>query len=310
MKAIIGYIRRYFSEEIKWTFFLAIALFMALCIGLEYRFEITDSYIEHDETPIGFWKNVGLYGLAFGVSYLLYIVFYGRYHLLRNREFLFLCLFSIAIYAFRSWFSGHRAWIRANFEGVDYYYYSVLINQWVSAALLFVPVFLFWVFRNRREQPFYGFKLKGVDLKPYFMMLVIMTPLIGWAATQQDFLSTYPVAGRFSGKEINPGRILFFEFSYAVDFAMNELFFRGFLVLAFAKYVGRGAILPMVSFYVFIHFGKPMGETISSFFGGLILGIIAFETRSILGGIIAHVGVAWMMEGFGGLGRWLFLRTK
>jgi hypothetical protein len=58
----------------------------------------------------------------------------------------------------------------------------------------------------------------------------------------------------------------------------------------------------MATMYVFIHFGKPLGETISSFFGGIILGVIAYETKSIIGGIIIHVGIAWLMELGGFLG--------
>jgi hypothetical protein len=37
-------------------------------------------------------------------------------------------------------------------------------------------------------------------------------------------------------------------------------------------------------------------ECISSFFGGLILGVIAYRTRSIVGGLVVHLGIAWMME--------------
>jgi hypothetical protein len=45
-----------------------------------------------------------------------------------------------------------------------------------------------------------------------------------------------------------------------------------------------------------LHFGKPMGEAVSSIFGGFILGVIALYSRSILGGVIIHLGVAWLME--------------
>jgi hypothetical protein len=54
----------------------------------------------------------------------------------------------------------------------------------------------------------------------------------------------------------------------------------------------------MVVVYAFLHFGKPAGETISSIFGGYILGILAFQSRNIFGGLIAHLGVAWGMEYF------------
>ena len=46
----------------------------------------------------------------------------------------------------------------------------------------------------------------------------------------------------------------------------------------------------------FLHFGKPAGEAISSIFGGYILGILAFRSRNIYGGLIAHLGVAWGMD--------------
>jgi len=47
-----------------------------------------------------------------------------------------------------------------------------------------------------------------------------------------------------------------------------------------------------------LHFGKPIGEAISSIFGGYVLGVIALNTKSIVGGSIVHIGVAWLMELF------------
>ena len=89
---------------------------------------------------------------------------------------------------------------------------------------------------------------------------------------------------------------LLFELSYGTDFITIEFFFRGFLVLAFVKWAGKEAILPMACFYCSIHFGKPIGECISSYFGGLLLGIVVYNTRSVFGGLMVHLGIAWMME--------------
>ena len=69
-----------------------------------------------------------------------------------------------------------------------------------------------------------------------------------------------------------------------------------FLVLAFARWAGKDAILPMAIFYCTIHFGKPLGECISSYFGGMILGVVSYHTRTIIGGFLVHVGIAWLME--------------
>ena len=89
---------------------------------------------------------------------------------------------------------------------------------------------------------------------------------------------------------------LLFELSYGSDFIGIEIFFRGFLVLAFIKWAGKDAILPMAVFYCSIHFGKPLGECISSYFGGIILGIVSLNTRTIWGGLAVHLGIAWLME--------------
>ena len=68
------------------------------------------------------------------------------------------------------------------------------------------------------------------------------------------------------------------------------------MVIALAKILGRESVLAMDSFYGFSHFGKPVAETISSFFGGYILGVIALNHKNINGGIIVHVGLALLME--------------
>ena len=54
----------------------------------------------------------------------------------------------------------------------------------------------------------------------------------------------------------------------------------------------------MVVWYATIHFGRPLGETVSSLIGGYILGVLALSTRSIWGGLLIHIGVAWLMEAF------------
>ena len=145
----------------------------------------------------------------------------------------------------------------------------------------------------------------GFSPHPYLLLLLFLLPLVALASTRPDFLHTYPKVKNiaFIGNythPIWPWRLLY-ELSYGLDFVSIELFFRGFLVIGLARWAGSKAILPMATFYCTIHFGKPLGECISSFAGGLALGVIAWRTRSILGGLVAHLGLAWMME----LGGWL-----
>jgi hypothetical protein len=141
-------------------------------------------------------------------------------------------------------------------------------------------------------------------------MLLFVIPLIVFASTQADFLQTYPKVKNISFLNDYPGTAwlykLIFEISYGLDFVSIELFFRGFLVIGFIRFAGVNAILPMAVFYCTIHFGKPLAECISSYFGAIILGVIAYRTKSILGGLLVHLGLAWMMEIGGTLGNLYF----
>jgi membrane protease YdiL (CAAX protease family) len=185
-------------------------------------------------------------------------------------------------------------------------YWQHIIYWPLLVIITGVILFFLWRIFDKENQPFYGFKTKDINWKPYLLMLLIMLPLVTAASTQQDFLAVYPkiksIAGVYNEKGIHWWHNFLFELSYGSDFITIELFFRGFLVLAFIKWAGKDAILPMACFYCTIHFGKPLGECISSYFGGMLLGIVVYNTRSILGGLIVHLGIAWMMEVGGYLG--------
>jgi hypothetical protein len=150
-----------------------------------------------------------------------------------------------------------------------------------------------------------GLTTRGFDARPYFGLLLLMVPLVALAATRPDFLHVYPKVKNVAfidgyTSPVWPWK-MGYELSYGLDFLSIELFFRGLLVIGLIRYAGEQAILPMAAFYCTIHFGKPLGECISSYFGGMVLGVLAYRTRSILGGLIVHLGLAWMME----LGGWL-----
>ena len=183
-------------------------------------------------------------------------------------------------------------------NGIQNTYWNQVIYWPFKLVVVSTVLFLTWKL-TKEKQPFYGISLKDFSFRPYLLMLLIMVPLVAMASTQQDFLAMYPKLKNISflNDQHNSGWYkLLYELSYGSDFVSIELFFRGFLILAFAKWFGKDAILPMACFYCTIHFGKPMGECISSFFGGLILGIVIYHTRTIFGGLMVHLGIAWMME--------------
>ena len=186
--------------------------------------------------------------------------------------------------------------------------YTLLILQLpLKLILLFFFLYFCWKTGLIQGDSFagsVGLEARGFKPAPYFGLLLLLVPLIALASFQHDFLAVYPKVGNlvFINGYTRPSWPwkAVYELSYGLDFLGIELFFRGLLVIGLLRYAGTDAILPMAAFYCTIHFGKPMGECISSFFGGLILGVLATRTRTIYGGLIVHLGLAWLME-LGGL---------
>ena len=301
MQKIFSFISGYFSNEIKWPYFILVFLFGSLCVFFQYRYDIQKIYLSsyHNDYSF-FWRCFTFYAIPFIGTIFMYSIFYKKWNFWKNRAFLSLCLITIIIYVLRCKISFYTDWVRVFALPLHQQYWMVIAHQLAHGTILLVFPLLYWLIADKNQTGFYGWKFKGVSLKPYFLILFFLIPLMALACTSKGFLRYYPLVNNVvktyaeTNREIVTGAL--FELCYGFDFLMNEFFFRGFIVLAFAPFLGRAIILPMAMFYVFIHFGKPIGETISSFLGGLALGIIVYETRSIFGGVILHIGVAWMME--------------
>lgn len=293
-------LRTYFRKHFNPVYFTAVVLFTAALVTAEYTWDIERRFIDNEYNSLSrLLRYCLMYFVAFGGGYALYLFDKkNRKLLLRPALWLFVIL-AVVLFSVRTWFH-HHGFITANWVSPAYQTIATkcIINL-QGLVFLFLPLVVFWFFADRRNQPVYGFRHKSVALRPYGIMLLIMLPLIIAAATQADFLDTYPRAFHLNlpaEKEGNGWLTLLYELCYASDFVTTEFFFRGFLILAMARFAGPNVILPMCVFYVVIHFGKPLGETISSFLGGWLLGILAYETKSIYGGIIVHLGIALMME--------------
>ena len=311
MRKLIGYFKSFWKEEVKLSYLLVILCFLALSIFLEYNYKLTSTILgPYRKTLSHYFANIVFFSIPVLFSVLAYIYFYKRADLFKNAVFWLVLLYIVSAFSLRAYVYQHRDWIVLLNGGVSDNFLIRSSNQVIKALLVFATVYIFWkVSGHSRETAFYGFKLKGVDIKPYFILLLFMLPLIAIASTQADFLRKYPTfAHIIQVSFVNPVtfiKLAVYEILYGFDYVAIELFFRGFVLYAISRFLGKGAIIPMATMYVFIHFGKPMGETISSFFGGVILGVIAYETKSIAGGIIVHCGIAYMMEIGGFLGKTL-----
>jgi hypothetical protein len=300
MQAIIRYIRSYVQQVDK-TVWLLVTLLTAGLVFCNYYFEIDGRISSANSFSTAFMARYGIFLFAFVSPYILYVVV-GKRKYFTEPLFIFLLLLAPAIFSLK---------IALNVPVTispdsSWNHYWNLVLYW-PALLIILSAILFILWKSfYKQDSFFGFTFQQLNWKPYLVMLLFMLPLMAAASTQPDFLAMYPKIKMITGGYKDPGfhwwHKILFELSYGSDFIGIELFFRGFLILAFMKWVGKDAILPMACFYCTIHFGKPAGECISSYFGGILLGIIVSHTRSIFGGLIVHLGIAWMMELGGYLG--------
>jgi heme/copper-type cytochrome/quinol oxidase subunit 4 len=300
MKTIFSYIGRYFFYETDKRVLAGVSILTALLIYVNYHYTLDDDISNQSSFYTSLWSRFLIFLVAFGLPYFFYWLA-GNRNTFRNLSFVALLLIAPAIFSLK--IALVIPLHLSDDPGVNIYWNHVLYWPVLLVIILFLLLLCWRIFN--REQPFYGISAKGLQWKPYWIMLLIMLPLIAAASTQPDFLAMYPklkTITQYNLMDLSWWHKLLFELSYGSDFITIELFFRGFLILAFIKWAGKDAILPMACFYCTIHFGKPLAECISSYFGGLLLGIVVYNTRSIYGGLMVHLGIAWMMELGGYLG--------
>ena len=234
---------------------------------------------------------------------LTYAYFYNRKSHLYSKSYWFTILFVILILIFsETSFYLYRDWLRSEIPIEVSHFISSFVTEFVSSSIIIIPILCYWYWVDRKNIPLYGFQKNSLELAPYLWLLLLMAPFILWASFQQDFLNYYPeykpsLAENYLGW---PYWATFgiHEIFYGMGFLSIEFLFRGFLVLAMIKYLDKGAVFIMVALYCYLHFGKPFGEAVGSIFGGTILGIITYYSRSIWGGLLIHLGIAYLMDLF------------
>ena len=303
MGVILKYLKEFYEKEFQWPYFILMLLLVGTIIYLNYWHFLEIKIASGRQTWAGrFGGYYALYFIPFFIAFLLQILFIKEIHYFKSLGFWVILLVAPAIFSFRVNFDFFESWIQQRFKGDEQEYWLRCINFVIRVFVIIILVSLVWWVKDRHIQPLYGIR-PVQSYRPYAMMLLIMIPLIMAASTQRDFLHMYPKGGFINSTELSgqKWRYLVYELCYGFDFVSIEFFFRGFMILSLIRICGTHAIIPVAVFYSTIHLGKPMGEAISSFFGGMVLGIVSYQTGTIWGGLMVHLGIAWLME----LGGWI-----
>ncbi len=292
---------QFFSQDISWLHLLLVMLLLGILFCWNYYWGGEALlYTKYRRQAGMFVVQFLLYFLVFAGAFCIQSFITGNYDAYKKPLFMAVLIGAPLIFAFQQYFYVHRVYVEKHAIASDRWHYGIIAEFFVRSILLLLPVFLFWFLQQPANKLGWQWRGNAINYSSYFVLLALMIPLVWLAAQQSTFQAVYPKmqhALQASGNK--RWNVLLFEASYSLNFIAVEAFFRGLLVIGLIQLVGKDAIIPMAAFYCTIHFGKPPAECISSFFGGLILGVIAFHSQSIIGGIIVHLGIAWLMELFG-----------
>ena len=301
VSSLLNEIIKFVKSDFHFVSYLYTFVFIAASIYFNYtegfyRNIIRNSYFEGNST----WVFPLFYASVYFAVAIPTFIFRKDFSALKHWSFYVRALFFIGIYGFSIGFYSYRGMEFPSLFDEEAKFIIRILSQLKSLFFYFIPLILLKKFVDKKTEGLYGLSKNTEYIKGYFSLFLMLLPFLVVMSFTPDFQSAYPqfkpwlFDGIFGLKTWQYTSL--FELSYAIDFVMTELLFRGALVIGMVAVLGRKAILPMVAMYVCVHFGKPLGETISSVFGGFMLGALAYQTRHIWGGVIVHILIALSME--------------
>ncbi|HEX5658038.1 MAG TPA: CPBP family intramembrane glutamic endopeptidase [Polyangiales bacterium] len=169
------------------------------------------------------------------------------------------------------------------------------LAAWIGVRVLgffALPALALWATGARVRDQALG-PISARQLLPYAGLLALVLPCLALASLRPEFVRYYPfyrAAGR-SWLDLAAWELL-----YALHFVALEFFFRGWWLTQLRPRFGSTAVYVAMVPYCMIHFTKPLLEVVAAIPAGIVLGLLAMQARSIWGGALLHVAVAWTMD--------------
>ncbi len=299
MRILFSYIKGHWSEDFRFSYYLLVLVFIGILLYFNYNLNLEKRYLDPAfGKPLHFFIIL----ISFLIGYLGTLAIqrlYFKKAFPADYRFWIALLFILCVEAHDMSFSFHRTLARA--LPTDIFLLAIrTIKNMASVVTVLLPLYIFHQVTKSRTR-FYGLTRQGFDVRPYLVLCGIALTGIAISLVNNDLNSYYPTYKAHMGDyfgEYEWMAVIVYEIFYSLDFVSVEMVFRGFLVIGLARWLGKEAIMPMVTVYCMLHFGKPLPEAISSIFGGYLLGILAYRSKSVLGGVMIHVSIALGMEFF------------
>ena len=197
-------------------------------------------------------------------------------------------------YSRRSFFKRHFAEYFGNAplaESYPYYYWFLI----TAFTLLLVPV-LVAKFGTKEKLSDYGVQLGNQRLgwRVTGIAWILMIPVVILAViAYPPFVAKYPLCKVVASSW---QAFLPYQLAYGVYMFSWEFFFRGFMLFGLERKFGNYSILIQTIPFAVMHYSKPLPEALGSIIAGVLLGVLALETRSFIYGAAIHWLVAMTMD--------------
>ena len=176
-------------------------------------------------------------------------------------------------------------------ESHPYYYWFLS----TAISLLLIPILLA-LFGTKQKLSDYGIRLGKQKLGwgVTFAAWILMIPVVIIAVkVYPPFLAKYPFCKAVASSWM---AFLPYQLAYGVYMFSWEFFFRGYMLFGLEKRFGNYSILIQTIPFAVMHFSKPLPEALGSIIAGVLLGVLALETRSFIYGAAIHWLVAMTMD--------------
>ncbi len=115
----------------------------------------------------------------------------------------------------------------------------------------------------------------------YVIIICVISGLILFTASFLPSLQKYYIMEKFS--------FLNYFLTSSVSLAASEFMYRGFLIFGLRDKFKEGSILIQTIPFVLLHLGKPILETISTLFTGVLFGYVVYRGNSYWPAFLIHL---------------------
>ncbi len=165
---------------------------------------------------------------------------------------------------------------------------------WHVITFIVIPVIVIKFFlRDSLNDYGIGMGKLSKHFKWYLLLVAPILCFVVIVSFRDDFSSHYPFY-KFAHRSWFD--LIAWEVLYLLQFVCVEFFFRGFIIQGCRPSFGVNAIFVMIVPYLMLHFQKPWLEASGAIFFGLFLGMLAFHSRTIWGGVLVHISIALSMD--------------